>query len=84
MLMVASLSSHAPLPRSWGRIASVGAEEFVPSPTTAELMWDRTQRLSLAFDSQGVANMLVSGQCGSGSLCQQWKFAGSGSLCQQC
>ena len=63
------LPSHAPLPHSWGRIASVGAEEFVPSPNNAELMWDRTQRLSLAFDSQGVANMLVGGQCGTGIAC---------------
>ncbi|PRW32584.1 Solute carrier family 35 member G1 [Chlorella sorokiniana] len=43
---------------SWGRIATLGPDGYVPSPTAAELLWDRTQRLSLAFDSQGVANML--------------------------
>ena len=40
---------------SWGRIASDG---YSPSQLTMQLMWDRTQALALAFDSQGIANML--------------------------
>lgn len=45
--------------RSWGRIAGGAPEGYVPSPAAAELLWERTLRLSLAFDSQGAANMLV-------------------------
>lgn len=53
-------SSPAPAyPYSWGRIASLGGgNAYRPGPAVVELLWERTQRLCLAFDSQGVSNML--------------------------
>ncbi len=53
------LSAH--LPCSWGRIAGAAYNGYMPSPAAIELMWDRTKRLSLAFDPQGASNMLVGG-----------------------
>lgn len=53
---------------SWGRMASIGPDGYVPSPTAAELMWERTKRMTLTFDSQGTANMLVRAQAGSGCV----------------
>lgn len=61
--LLSSLTDTVPFPClrlcSWGRTASGGFEGYVPSPAAAELLWDRTLRLSLAFDAQGAANMLV-------------------------
>ncbi|KAL4421371.1 hypothetical protein ABPG75_010662 [Micractinium tetrahymenae] len=40
---------------SCGRLASDG---YAPSPVALQLLWDRTHKLALSFDSQGIANIL--------------------------
>ena len=40
---------------SLGRLASDG---YAPSPLALQLLWDRTHKLTLNFDSQGIANVL--------------------------
>lgn len=44
---------------SCGRLASNG---YAPSPVALQLLWDRTHKLALSFDSQGIANILWCGQ----------------------
>lgn len=69
----------SPLPIcSWGRIAGAAycGAGYMPSPAAIELMWDRTKRLSLAFDPQGASNMLVGGRGeGQQSTCMSLALA---------
>lgn len=56
--LTAAFPPGRPLPAgrySCGRLAS---DSYAPSPVALQLLWDRTHKLALTFDSQGIANIL--------------------------